>query len=112
MYTASPQSSGGNYTYLNAVAMDDLNSDSTIDMAAVYRSSRNLVVWLGQGNGTFSIGQPYTTGANPYDLSIADLTDDGRLDILVLCFGSSTINLFINQGNGTFVANLVRILKK
>jgi hypothetical protein len=107
MYAATPQSTA-NYSYLNAIAMGNLNGDSMLDMAAVYRVSNNLAVWLGQGNGTFYSGQTYATNLSPYDLSIVDLTGDGRLDIIVLCFGSSTINLFINQGNGTFVANLVR----
>jgi hypothetical protein len=55
MYSASPLSSGGNYTYLNAIAMGNLNDNSMMDMAAVYRQSNKIVVWLGQGNGTFNI---------------------------------------------------------
>ena len=99
-----------NYSYLNAIAMDDLNGDSVIDIAAVYRNTLNFVVWLGYGNGTFADGTPYTTDPNPSDLTIAELTGDGRLDILVLCYASSTINLFVNQGGGIFAIKQVSLL--
>jgi hypothetical protein len=109
-YSAKPQPTT-NYSYLNAIAMGNLNGDSVIDMAAVYRSSDRLVVWLGYGNGTFVDGTPYTTDSMPYDLSLIDMTDDGQLDIVVLCYNSLTINLFVNQGSGIFAGKQVRQLQ-
>ncbi|UJR17241.1 hypothetical protein I4U23_004136 [Adineta vaga] len=101
MSVAIPQSIA-NYSYLNAVAIGYLNGDSVTDLAAVYRQSNNLVVWMGNGNGTFVGGTPYATSVKPYDLSITDLTGDGQLDIIVMCYAASELNLFINQGSGIF----------
>lgn len=107
--SAIPPSSA-NSSYVNAIAIGYLNSDSIIDLATVYRFSSNLVVWMGTGNGTFIGGTSYTTSFKPYDLSIIDLNGDNQLDIIIICFGASELNLFINQGSGIFVRKLVKYL--
>ncbi|CAF3124215.1 unnamed protein product [Rotaria socialis] len=88
----------------SAIEMGYLSNDSFIDMASVYQSSNQLIVWLGQANGTFDHGTPYSTNPLPVDLLLVELTNDNRLDILVLCLGSSNILLFVNLGGGIFAA--------
>ncbi|CAF2115318.1 unnamed protein product [Rotaria magnacalcarata] len=88
----------------SAIEMGYLSSDSFIDMASVHLFSNQLIVWLGQGNGTFDQGTAYSTDAAPIDLSIVDLTNDGLLDFLVLCNAFNDILLFVNLGDGIFAA--------
>ncbi|MBL8216082.1 MAG: VCBS repeat-containing protein, partial [Bryobacterales bacterium] len=71
---------GGSY---DSVAAADLNADGKLDLAAA-NGSRSLVVWLGNGNGTFQTQQQYTYASSGFftaRLALGDLSGDSRADV-------------------------------
>ncbi|CAF1210047.1 unnamed protein product [Adineta ricciae] len=96
--------SAGNAQGLNAVTVSDFNNDTNVDIAAVYQMNYQLGIFLGDGNGNFTLLALYPTGDNsiPRGLVVDDFNKDNSADIAVAYFGSSAIGIFIGYGNGSF----------
>ena len=115
--TAVPYNSGGQYAF--SVAIADLNGDGKSDLVAANQcgtsgdcSNGNVVVLLGNGDGTFQPAVAYASGgAYSFGAAIGDLNGDGKLDIVVTnqcndtnnCL-NGTIGLLLGNGDGTFQA--------
>jgi hypothetical protein len=76
----------------------DFNGDGYQDL--VMNTSPDLVVYLGNGNGSFVKTASLPVSSNAYGMAVGDLNGDGKLD-LVAVYGSS-VNIFLGNGNGTF----------
>jgi hypothetical protein len=63
-----------------------------------------VLIYLGNGDGTFVQTQELPTGANPESLVVGDFNGDGKADLAVANFGDGTLSIFLNAGNGTFNA--------
>lgn len=95
---------------LNPVAMvkGDFNNDGKVDLAIVANNNApaaagELVVLLGQGNGTFLAAGPATTvGNGPVALATGDFDASGSLDVAVLNQTDATVTILLNHGDGTF----------
>jgi hypothetical protein len=79
------------------------NGGSNLDFAVTNKSSNNISVILGNGNGTTftqATGSPISTGNGtaPNSLVAADINGDGKLDLAATF--SSTKNIGLFQGNG------------
>lgn len=88
----------------------DVNGDGNLDLVAVASinpppppapGNYSLVVWLGNGNGTFQAPQIYATTQQPGSAVVGNFFSDGRLDIAV-AETDGVIDLFRNEGSGTF----------
>ncbi len=75
----------------------DFNHDGIMDLAAADAPNDQVVVMLGNGDGTFQSPVPYTVGRGPSTLIAADFDNDGKLDIAV---GDSDGGIYVLQGNG------------
>ena len=93
------------------IAAADLNADGKADIATVYVNCNagstvcqpgNLVILIGNGDGTFQSPVTYTVGLKPEDLTIGDFNGDGKGDVATANFASNTISILLNNGNGTF----------
>lgn len=87
-------------------AVADLNEDGTPDFATV-DGNGNLMVYLNNGNGTFSGPTLISTGlTNPASLVIVDISGDGNLDAVLSDFGSGSgvngVTVFLGDGAGAF----------
>lgn len=84
-------------------AAGDLNGDGNTDLVVANTGSANLVVILGNGNGTFQSPATFSTGGtSPYCVQIADLNGDGNPDLAVGYLNGRTIDVLLGKGDGTF----------
>jgi FG-GAP-like repeat/Abnormal spindle-like microcephaly-assoc'd, ASPM-SPD-2-Hydin len=102
--TTIPQNTG-------FIAAADLNADGKADVATVYVNCNeggttcqpgDLVVLIGNGDGTFQSPVEYAVGLEPEDLTVGDFNGDGKPDVATANFASDTISILLNNGNGTF----------
>lgn len=88
-----------------SIAVADFNGDGNLDIAVANRSSNDISVLLGKGNGTFATEVKYsagTGGPDPDSIVAADVNGDGKPDLIVADLGTHSVSVFINTGTGTF----------
>ena len=94
-----------------AIAVGDFNGDGRLDVAlwgvSGAGNSSEVVIFLGNGNGTFNLGGTYaapnSTDFNPgsNSLFVADFNGDGKLDLAALT-PYNGVFIFLGNGDGTF----------
>ena len=87
-----------------AVVVGDFNNDVILDIAVANFRVDAIWVFLGYGNGSFSLQKILSTGvgSGPYSLAIDDFNKDAHLDIAVVNSKTSTLGIFLGYGNGEF----------
>src|SRR4029077_18747665 len=100
-----------------ATAIGDFDGDGNADIAVAYSADQAsasdgyVSVWIGSENGTFSFGNNFIAGKNPYSIAAADFDGDGNLDLVVSNLGidhtnggflSGSVSVLLGNGNGTF----------
>ncbi len=90
------------------VATGDFNEDGRLDVAvsgADQITGTRLAVYLGSGNGAFSLRYSVQGINRPFSLTIADLNRDGNLDIVADTQregGTQGITPYFGNGDGSF----------
>lgn len=77
----------------------DFNGDGYLDFVVASNYANSVQVYLGNGDGSFSLKSTYTS-SYPAGLNIADFNGDGYLDFAVL--NSNSISVYLGIGDGTF----------
>ena len=101
----------GKTTAVAPVAVGDFNGDGILDVAVgVSQTSQglyatNIVILLGKGDGTFSVGQSVATGGDFSSFVVADFNGDGVPDLAVLNNTADLVTMFQGNGDGTFTAS-------
>lgn len=85
----------------------DLNNDGIPDIAAPDPGSSSVMVFLGNGDGTFRPVQRYAVGKLPLKLAVGDFNKDGKPDLIVGNFWDGTLSVLLGNGDGTFKAQSV-----
>jgi len=95
-----------------SVTVADVNGDGKPDVIVANCSSNSfycspgdgdVVVFLGNGDGTFYGGQAYDSGGlRAVSVTVADTNGDGKPDILVANSSSCTVGELLGNGDGTF----------
>lgn len=80
----------------------DLDGDGDLDAVVVNDIANDVKVLLGNGDGTFVIGDTYAVDDRPFSIDLGDLNGDGRLDFAVANRSSDTITVYHGLGDGTF----------
>ncbi|MES2761655.1 MAG: T9SS type A sorting domain-containing protein [Bacteroidota bacterium] len=82
----------------------DFNMDSKMDLVTVSAGTAKAYVFLGAGNGTFSVaaGSPYNTGTGPYHVSTGLFNNDNFPDFAVANGLSANVSVFLGTGTGSF----------
>ncbi len=86
----------------NFVAVADFNRDGVPDLIAPDSANNVVVVWLGNGDGTFAAPVPYLVGAEPFAVAVGDFNNDGIPDLAVSDSGDGFLTILTGVGNGTF----------
>jgi len=90
----------------NSISAGDFNHDGITDLvltAAAPNFNYTLVVFIGNGDGTFKPGVLVPTDFGPGKVAVADFNGDGKLDLVVPhCCGDTDITYLLGNGDGTF----------
>lgn len=81
-----------------SAAMADFDGDGFSDLAIV-RSNGTAFVLPGNGDGSFGLQVPVTTGLSPNDIAAADFNNDGKIDLIFTdnqFFSGSELALALN----------------
>lgn len=91
---------------LGYVAVADFNGDGKLDIAATDSQGGVVQIFLGNGDGTFSIGGAYPTdtGEGPYPQNVVtgDFNQDGVIDLAIANEDTSSVGVLLGKGDGTF----------
>jgi hypothetical protein len=89
-----------------SIAVGDFNHDGKPDLAvAAYFQNDQLMVLLGNGDGTFQSPVNYAAGVGPYSVATADFNRDGNLDLVVADYAiAGTVSVLLGNGDGSFQA--------
>ncbi len=87
------------------IATGDFNEDGLDDVAVSFVLG-SVMIYLSDGDGTFTPGEFYNVGASPRALLAADLNRDGHLDLATANFGSDDVSIMYGTGAGNFTQPL------
>jgi hypothetical protein len=88
-----------NQQVLDEVAIGDFNQDRVLDLAAPAFGS-NVLVFLGNGDGTFQAAVSYNAAFGGSSAVAADVNGDGKLDIV-----TDGLSVLLGNGDGTFTSD-------
>jgi FG-GAP-like repeat/Abnormal spindle-like microcephaly-assoc'd, ASPM-SPD-2-Hydin len=92
-----------------SIAVGDFNHDGNLDMAVASAYSNtgafntDVLVLLGNGDGTFQPAVGYAVGTDPNFVAVADFNHDGNLDLVVANRESNSVSVLLGRGDGTFL---------
>ena len=102
-FTAKGTFSGSaNDSRLKCIGVNDFNNDNILDIVVVNYGTKNIVLLLGHGDGSFEKQTvvPLDWNSNPQTIAIADFDKDNQTDLVIANSGTSNIDLLLGDGRG------------
>ncbi|MBI1336330.1 MAG: hypothetical protein GC164_05145 [Phycisphaera sp.] len=86
------------------IAVGDVTGDDLPDVVAVRGSENIAVVFVNQGDGTYSPATPLATVEDPHTVALGDFDEDGVLDIVAGgdVVAAGYLSVFLSLGGGNF----------
>lgn len=81
--------------------VDDLDGDGRQDLAVTNGRSNDLLVLLGNGDGTF-VTEPRFAAGRAFGVAVGDFNDDGRQDLATANDSLDDVSVLLGNGDGTF----------
>ena len=94
----------GNSGFISFIASGLLDGDNILDLAITDFNDNNVIIFRGDGDGTFTeeSQSPIAVGESPRSLAIGLLNADSDLDIVVANSVSDNVSVLLGNGDGTF----------
>ena len=88
-----------------SVAIADFNNDNQLDIAVTNNYYSYIGIFLGFGNGSFSIQKSYALDATarPTEITVGYFNNDKYADIAAICSENSAIVVLFGTDNGNFL---------
>ena len=82
---------------LCSVVIGHFNNDTKLDMAVANNGTKEIGIFLGYGDGTFSTQTNYLTTNNsrPISITIGDFNNDNLSDLAVANYGTQIVGIFL-----------------
>jgi hypothetical protein len=89
-----------------AITVADFNGDGMPDLAIVNRTSSNVTILEGAGDGTFQEfpSSPLSVGKSPVAIASGSLSGSTGPALAVVNQDDNTLSVFLGNGDGTFIA--------
>ncbi|CAF2184590.1 unnamed protein product [Rotaria magnacalcarata] len=84
----------------------DINNDQNLDVIAADGSSNSVVLFLGNGNGSFDMREAFSIKndqSGPYLIAVGNFNNDNQTDIVVTLYLTYKVRIYFGQKNGSFV---------
>lgn len=103
-FPSSPHASLVASNFPTAVRAADLDRDSHLDLVvpAKVGNTSDLIVYLGNGDGSFQNGRYREIGLDPTDARVADFDEDGFLDVAISHLQGDFTSVLYGDGTGDF----------
>ncbi len=95
-----------------AVALADLNGDKKLDLVALNRNDKTMMVMPGNGDGTFGPPQVYSLPSSPSALFVGDFNGDKIPDLAIAsdcgqttCTEPGSVEVWLGRGDGSLAAS-------
>jgi hypothetical protein len=85
-----------------AATAAQVNNDRYPDLILSDWEAGQLIVLLGNGDGSFHNGTPITEVSAPIETATADLNADGLPDLVALTRNTDLVSILLGNGDGTF----------
>ena len=92
---------------LTSLVAGDFNKDGRLDVASIDATASDtyhVLVFPGQGDGTFGAPQSYPAGMLASSLALGDFNQDGSVDIAISNYNG--IQLLLGKADGTFSSGI------
>src|SRR5262249_51953361 len=84
-----------------ALNSGDMNNDGISDLVVGGQDSQEIIVLLGNGDGTFSAQAAQSAGGAVWKLVLGDVNGDGKLDVAAVNGSSGSAAILLGNGDGT-----------
>jgi hypothetical protein len=92
-----------------ALAAGHFNGGKSLDLAVTlgFTSQDTVQILLGNGDGTFQLGESYTVAPNSLSIVAADFRNNRKTDLAVAEFEGLGVAVLLGNGDGTFAQPVV-----
>jgi len=88
----------------NQIVAADFNKDGHLDVAVSQINAANVIVILGNGNGTFQAPRDFALPGQGFGLAVGDFNGDGVPDLVATSPAIGGVTVLLGTGNGNFTA--------